>query len=83
MTVKPMKYEDLDYVPDYGSVEIRGHRKSWTVNVSIDQGRAMEADGISVHWIYSSTPAWTADVGLAELWIAIKRIVTWPSRVGK
>lgn len=75
------KYDDLGYKPTHGEVEIRGHEGEWSVPVSVKQGRAMERDGITVMWPYSSCPAWVAEIGLAGVWMAVHRVITWPSRI--
>lgn len=76
----PMKYADLGYAPTYGSVEIRGGDRSWSVDVTVEQGRAMEEDGVPVYWIYGSVPVGVADAGLVGPWLAFYRGFTWPSR---
>lgn len=81
MNPGPMKYDDLDYTPVYGSVEVRGERSLWPCNVSIEQGRAMEADGLTVFWIESVVPEWVATLGLTRPYLALYRIWTWPQRV--
>lgn len=47
----PMPFAQLDYTPTHGSVAMRGRDKEWNMDVSVEQGRAMEADGIPVFWI--------------------------------
>lgn len=47
----PMPFDQLDYTPTHGAVDMRGDNKTWGMEVPIEQGRAMEADGIPVYWI--------------------------------
>lgn len=75
------KYDDLPYRPTEGMVEVRGTQSEWGVRVSVEQGRAMEADGIPVMWPYASVPGWVADMGLAHLWVSLSRLWSWPSRL--
>lgn len=76
----PAKYDDLDYRPVYGTVDVRGQRRGFAIPVSVESGRAMEADGIPVTWIYASAPVWIAEAGLAGLWMRVQRLLGFPSR---
>ena len=82
---EPMKYDNLDYTPAYGSVEIHGHEHEWAMDVSIEQGRSMEADGVEVLWIQSSAPMWVLNSGqpFVSIWMGCHRVITWPSRLFK
>lgn len=74
------KYNDLDYTPAHGSIDVQGETGEFSVPVSVEVGREMEADGIPVCWPYASIPAWAADSGLAWLFMAAHRIWTLPQR---
>lgn len=76
----PMKYDDLDYTPTHGEVEIRRGNKCWQIPVNIACGRDMEAEGFDVYWIYSSTPAALHDAGFGGIAVPLYRLFTWPSR---
>lgn len=73
------KYDDLDYTPTEGFVDVG----RFSIPVSVETGRAMEADGHPVMWPYASIPAWVADIGLAGPYVALSRLWTWPSRIIK
>ena len=73
-------YDKLTYRPTIGYVDIRGHEKEFQIPVSINTGRALEADGVPVMWAYGSCPAWVAEIGLAGPWMLVARIITAPSR---
>lgn len=77
------KFQDLDYTPSHGTVDVRGEIKTFGLPVTISQGRDMEADGIPVCWVYASIPAWAAIpvIGSVAMWVS--RAFTWPSRIGK
>lgn len=77
----PAKYDQLDYTPTHGSVEVRGRESTWAVDVSINQGRAMEVDGVDVYWAYSGAPALVAEAGLTVPAMWLHRLLTWPSRI--
>jgi hypothetical protein len=77
---RPQKYDDLTYAPSYGSVEVRGDGRSWSVDVCVEQGRAMEADGIPVYWIYATIPASLVVFGQMTVWLFLYRLFTWPGR---
>lgn len=79
---KYCKYDDLNYKPTMGFVDLRGKSREWGLPVTVEQGRAMEADGLAVMWPYAKCPAWVAKFGLSAFWMAASRIVTWPSRLG-
>ena len=74
------KFSDLGYRPSCGMIDVRGNEGDWTVKVSVEQGRALEADGVPVRWPYSSCPGFVANLGLAGLWMTFERAWSWPSR---
>ncbi|QPM89396.1 hypothetical protein PSAL_006120 [Pseudooceanicola algae] len=74
------RYAALSYTPAYGCVDMRGEYRTFSAEVSIEQGLAMEADGIPVMWVHSSCPAWAGR--FARLWMRAQRLLTWPSRAG-
>lgn len=76
----PQRYDDLPHVPSYGEVMVRGERGEWFLEVSIDQGRDMEDDGIPVYWIFASAPKVVVDLGLLGPWFFLYRVFTWPAR---
>lgn len=77
---EPMKYDDLDYTPTYGAVEIRHGDKCWQIPVKTECARDMEAEGMTVYWTYASIPAGIADAGFGSLFTPFYRLFTWPSR---
>ncbi len=77
------KYDDLSYTPAYGTVDVRGSYGVWSVEVSIDQGRDMENDGIPVCWVYGAMPAWAAIPVIGPIALKVFRVFTFPSRIGK
>lgn len=77
------EFDKLDYTPTYGAVDIRGQSKEWSVEVPVEQGRAMEADGIPVCWVYGSIPEWAAMPVVGHIWLFVFRVFTWPGRIGK
>ncbi len=79
--MKPQKYDDLNYEPAYGLIEVRGRESGWAVRVPIDKGIDMEKDGVTVHWVYSQYPVWVVDIGAENLWTLLFRLWTWPQRV--
>jgi hypothetical protein len=76
----PAKFTDLDYTPTHGCFSARGSRETWSCDVSVQQGRAMEADGIEVTWVAASIPAWIATAGLSTPYYALYRLWAWPGR---
>lgn len=78
---KPMKYDDLDYTPEHGVVDVRGSRHTFGIEVPTNVGRAMEDDGIEVIWVYASCPGWVADLGLTRIWMPLSRLLKWPGRL--
>lgn len=54
--VKPMPFAELDYAPQHGTVEVQGENSLWCVEVDIEQGKAMEADGLDVWWVSDVIP---------------------------
>lgn len=77
------KYDDLSYTPSYGTVDVRGRQSEWSVEVSIEQGRAMEADGIPICWVYGAIPDWAAIPVLGPVALFLFRVFTFPTRIGK
>ncbi|MGB0507121.1 MAG: hypothetical protein ACPGGK_13075 [Pikeienuella sp.] len=77
------KFDDLDYAPAYGTVDVSGRVGQWSLPVSIKQGRAMEADGIPVCWVYGAIPAWAAIPVLGPIALAANRVFLLPSRITK
>ena len=75
------KYDDLDFRPSHGSVDIRGESHEWSVPVTVDVGRALEKDGLHVCWPYASCPVWAAELGLVGPWMAVSRLLSFPSRM--
>lgn len=73
-------YEKLTYRPAYGTIDVLGRSGTYVVPVSVKQGRALENDGVPVCWPYASCPAWVADLGLVRPWVAVQRVLTWPSQ---
>jgi len=79
LTPEPTKFDNLSYAPNYGCVELPGAKKSWSVEVSIEQGRAMEEDGFVVLWVHSAIPEWVPGP-LVSIWVGLNRFFTWPNR---
>ena len=77
---EPMKYDDLDYTPTHGEVEIRHGNKCWQIPVNIECGRDMEAEGMTVYWPYAVIPAGVADAGFASIFTPLYRLFSWPTR---
>jgi hypothetical protein len=50
------KFADLDFVPICASLDIEGNEKKWAVEIPVEQGKAMEADGFDIGWVYSHEP---------------------------
>lgn len=76
------KYDHLGYTPAYGSIDVHGKGRKWAVEVSIEQGRAMEEDGIPVCWVYGAVPEWAAYPVLGRVALFLFRVFTFPARLG-
>lgn len=78
------EFDKLDYTPVYGTVDTVGQSgRRWSSEVPVEQGRAMEADGIPVCWVYASVPEWAAMPVVGRIWLFVFRVFTWPARIGK
>lgn len=73
-------FDQLDYTPLYGTIDVHAGDCVFLVEVSVWQGRALEDAGIPVCWIYASCPYWVDRVGLTRPWFFIQRLYSWPSR---
>ena len=78
---EPMKYDNLDYTPTQGHVEVRSGNKRWNIPVNVECGRDMEAEGFTVYWVHSVIPENMANFG--GIFMTLSRLFTWPSRWGK
>lgn len=77
---EPMKFEDLEYSPTHGEIEVQRGTAIWMVPVSVRMGRDMEAEGLQVYWIYAAAPAFAVNLGFGGAFLYLSRLFTWPSR---
>lgn len=77
--MEPAEYDDLDYHPVSGEVSVSGREGEWSVTVPVEQGRAMEEDGIPVYWTHTNYPKWVVELGLTSVWGILYRVWTFPA----
>lgn len=74
------RFDKLDYTPLYGAIDVQAGDSVFLVEVPVRQGRALEAAGLHVCWVYASCPYWVGYIGLTRLWFKAQRLYHWPSR---
>lgn len=58
------------------SVQVRGKQSTWCIDTYITETTAADwrADGLTVHKIENTIPAWVAEIGLARPWCFLQDV---------